>query len=51
MDKYSKPRVFLNLDPSHLLSGNKYRNNFTAQDLKDLKGKMDLHPGSYLLNL
>lgn len=51
MDKYSKPRVFLYLDPSHLLSGKKYRNNFTAQDLKDLKGKMNLHPGSYHLNL
>ena len=51
MDKYSKPRVFLYLDPSHLFSGKKYRHNFTAQDLKDLKGKMDLHPGSYLLNL
>ena len=51
MDKYNKPRVFLYLDPPHLSSGKKYRNKFTIQDLKDLKGKMDLHPGSYLLNL
>ncbi|MCW6159037.1 MAG: hypothetical protein LVQ63_06130 [Thermoplasmatales archaeon] len=41
MDKYNKPRVFLYLDPPHLSSRKKYRNNFTVQDLKDLKGKMD----------
>ena len=51
MDKYNKPRVFLYLDPSYLSSGKKYRNKFTMQDLRDLKGKMDNNMGSHLLNL
>ena len=51
MDKYNKPRIFFYLDPPYLSSGKKYRNKFTIQDLRDLKGKIDNHMGSHLLNL
>ena len=51
MKKYSKPRVLFYLDPPYLSSGKKYRHSFTLDDLRDLKGCMDNHPGSYLLNL
>ena len=51
MKKYSKPRVLFYLDPPYLSSGRKYRRSFTLDDLRDLKGCIDNHPGSYLLNL
>jgi DNA adenine methylase len=51
MRKYSKPGVFFYLDPPYLSSGRKYRYSFTIDDLVDLKGCMERHPGSYLLNL
>ena len=51
MKRYSKPRVLFYLDPPYLSSGKKYRHSFSIEDLRDLKQKMDGHPGSYLLNL
>ena len=51
MKKYSKPRLLFYLDQPYLSSGKKYRHSFTLDDLRDLKGCMDKHPGSYLLNL
>ena len=51
MKRYSKPRVMFYLDPPYLSSGKKYRHSFTLDDLRDLKKCMDMHPGSYLLNL
>ena len=51
MKKYSKPMVLFYLDPPYLSSGRKYRRSFTLDDLRDLKGCIDNHPGSYLLNL
>lgn len=51
MEKYSRPRVFLYLDPPYLSSGKKYRHSFALQDFMDLKRAMDRHQGSYLLNL
>ena len=48
---YNRPRVLMYLDPPYLSSGKKYRHSFELEDLKALKGCMDSHQGSYLLNL
>lgn len=51
MKIYGRPDVLFYLDPPYLSSGKKYKHSFSLEDLKDLKIKIDGHPGSYLLNL
>ncbi len=49
--RYNKPRVLFYLDPPYLSSGKRYKYSFNLDDLRQLKECMDLHEGSYLLNL
>jgi DNA adenine methylase len=49
--RYNKPRVLFYLDPPYLSSGKRYKYSFDLDDLRQLKECMDLHEGSYLLNL
>jgi DNA adenine methylase len=49
--RYNRPRVLFYLDPPYLSSGKRYRYSFNLDDLKQLKECMNVHEGSYLLNL
>ena len=48
---YNRPKVLMYLDPPYLSSGKAYKHRFKMEDLVDLKKCMDVHQGSYLLNL
>jgi DNA adenine methylase len=51
MKRYNKPRVLFYLDPPYLRSGKKYNYPFSFEDFEDLKKAIDVHHGTYLLNL
>ncbi len=51
MERYNRPRVLLYLDPPYLRGGKIYKHSFKLEDFKDLKGLMDKHTGTYLMNL
>ena len=51
MKRYNKPRVLLYLDPPYLRSGKKYNYTFSLQDFEDLKKAIEVHQGTYLMNL
>lgn len=51
MKRYNKPRVLFYLDPPYLRSGKKYSYPFSLSDFEDLKKAIDIHQGTYLLNL
>ena len=49
--RYNRPRVLFYLDPPYLSSGKRYRYSLNLDDLKQLMECMNVHEGSYLLNL
>ena len=49
--RYNRPDVLLYLDPPYLRRGDQYRYKFKMEDLVNLKGLLDNHQGTYLLNL
>ena len=51
MRRYNRQRVLLYLDPPYLRGGDLYRYKFRMGDFVDLKKLIDVHQGSYLLNL
>ena len=51
MKRYNKPGVLLYLDPPYLRGGDQYRYKFKMEDFVKLKGLLDHHQGTYLLNL
>ena len=51
MKRYNKPDVLLYLDPPYLRGGDQYRYKFKMEDFVKLKGLLDHHQGTYLLNL
>ena len=51
MKRYNRPDVLLYLDPPYLRGGDQYRYKFKMEDFVDLKGLLDNHLGTYLLNL
>ena len=51
MRRYNKPTVLLYMDPPYLRGGDQYRYKFKMEDFVELKGLLDHHQGTYLLNL
>ena len=51
MKRYNRPDVLLYLDPPYLRGGDQYRYKFKMEDFVDLKALMDIHQGTYLMNL
>ena len=51
MKRYNRPDVLLYLDPPYLRGGDQYRYKFKIEDFVELKGLLDQHQGTYLLNL
>ena len=51
MKRYNRPDVLLYLDPPYLRGGNQYKYKFKMEDFVDLKALMDVHQGTYLMNL
>ncbi|MHB1811847.1 MAG: DNA adenine methylase [Thermoplasmataceae archaeon] len=51
MKRYNKPDVLLYMDPPYLRGGDQYRYKFKMEDFVELKGLLDHHKGTYLLNL
>ena len=51
MKRYNRPNVLLYLDPPYLRGGDQYKYKFKMEDFVDLKALMDVHQGTYLMNL
>jgi len=51
LERYNRPKVLLYLDPPYLDGGKTYKHSFRMEDFMDLKRMLDLHQGTYLLNL
>ena len=51
MKRYNRPDVLLYLDPPYLRGGDQYKYKFKMEDFVDLKALMDVHQGTYLMNL
>ena len=51
MKRYNRPDVLLYLDPPYLRGGDQYKYKFKMKDFVDLKALMDVHQGTYLMNL